>query len=54
MKDQKNQIEQDMAPFGFMVDGLDDSSFVDAKQMNMVKILTSMEIRSFMLSICKR
>ena len=28
--EQKNQIEQDMAPFGFMSDGLDDSSFVDA------------------------
>jgi len=27
--EQKNQIEQDMAPFGFMSDGLDDSSFVD-------------------------
>ena len=30
-EEQKNQIEQDMAPFGFMVDGLDDSSFVDAE-----------------------
>jgi len=29
-EEQKNQIEQDMAPFGFMSDGLDDSSFVDA------------------------
>ena len=28
-EDQKNQIEQDMAPFGFIVDGLDNSSFVD-------------------------
>ena len=28
-EEQKNQIEQDMAPFGFMVDGLDDESFVD-------------------------
>ena len=28
-EEQKNQIEQDMAPFGFMNDGLDDSSFVD-------------------------
>ena len=28
--EQKNQIEQDMAPFGFMSDGLDDASFVDA------------------------
>jgi len=27
--EQKNQIEQDMAPFGFMSDGLDDASFVD-------------------------
>jgi len=30
-EEQKNQIEQDMAPFGFMIDGLDDSSFVDAE-----------------------
>ena len=29
-EDQKNQIEQDMSPFGFIVDGLDDGSFVDA------------------------
>ena len=28
-EEQKNQIEQDMAPFGFMDDGLDDSSFTD-------------------------
>ena len=28
-EDQKNQIEQDMAPFGFIEDGLDTSSFVD-------------------------
>jgi len=28
-EEQKNQIEQDMAPFGFMSDGLDDNSFVD-------------------------
>ena len=28
-EEQKNQIEQDMAPFGFMSDGLDDDSFVD-------------------------
>ena len=28
-EDQKDQIEQDMAPFGFIVDGLDDSTFVD-------------------------
>jgi hypothetical protein len=28
--EQKNQIEQDMAPFGFISDGLDDNSFVDA------------------------
>ena len=27
--EQKNQIEQDMAPFGFMTDGLDDDSFID-------------------------
>ena len=30
-EEQKNQIEQDMAPFGFMSDGLDDTSFVDAE-----------------------
>jgi len=29
-EEQKNQIEQDMAPFGFINDGLDDTSFVDA------------------------
>ena len=29
-EEQKNQLEQDMAPFGFMSDGLDDQSFVDA------------------------
>jgi len=29
-EEQKNQIEQDMAPFGFIADGLDDTSFVDA------------------------
>ena len=29
-EEQKNQIEQDMAPFGFMQDGLnDEQSFVD-------------------------
>ncbi len=28
-EEQKNQIEQDMAPFGFMDDGLSDDSFVD-------------------------
>ena len=27
--EQKNQIEQDMAPFGFIENGLDDDSFVD-------------------------
>ena len=30
-EEQKNQIEQDMAPFGFMSDGLEDTSFVDAQ-----------------------
>jgi hypothetical protein len=29
-EEQKNQIEQDMAPFGFIDDGLDTSSFVDS------------------------
>ena len=28
-EEQKNQIEQDMAPFGFIVDGTDSGSFVD-------------------------
>jgi len=28
-EEQKNQIEQDMAPFGFVSDGFDDESFVD-------------------------
>ena len=28
-EDQRDQIEQDMAPFGFISDGLDDNSFVD-------------------------
>ena len=28
-EEQKNQIEQDMAPFGFLDDGLGDDSFVD-------------------------
>ena len=30
-EEQKNQIEQDMAPFGFIMDGLDDETFVDAE-----------------------
>ena len=30
-EEQKNQIEQDMAPFGFVSDGLDETSFVDAE-----------------------
>ena len=30
-EEQKNQIEQDMAPFGFLNDGLDDDSFVDSE-----------------------
>ena len=29
-EEQKNQIEQDMAPFGFLNDGLDEDSFVDS------------------------
>lgn len=29
-EEQKNQIEQDMSPFGFISDGLDSSSFVDS------------------------
>ena len=29
-EEQKNQIEQDMAPFGFISDGLDEGSFVDS------------------------
>ena len=30
-EDQKEQIEQDMAPFGFISDGLDDEGFVDSE-----------------------
>tara|TARA_B100000212_G_scaffold174539_1_gene131237 strand:+ start:1088 stop:2731 length:1644 start_codon:yes stop_codon:yes gene_type:complete len=30
-EEQKDQIEQDMAPFGFINDGLDDNSFVDSE-----------------------
>ncbi len=30
-EEQKEQIEQDMAPFGFINDGFDDNSFVDAE-----------------------
>jgi len=30
-EDQKNQIEQDMAPFGFIEDGLENASFVDSE-----------------------
>ncbi len=29
-EDQRDQIEQDMAPFGFILDGLEEDSFVDA------------------------
>jgi len=29
-EEQKNQIEQDMAPFGFISDGLDENTFVDS------------------------
>ena len=29
-EEQKNQIEQDMAPFGFILDGLDDNVFTDS------------------------
>ncbi len=30
-EDQRDQIEQDMAPFGFILDGLEEDSFVDAE-----------------------
>jgi len=30
-EEQKNQIEQDMSPFGFIMDGLDEDTFVDAE-----------------------
>ena len=30
-EDQRDQIEQDMAPFGFISDGLEDESFVDGE-----------------------
>ena len=29
-EEQKNQIEQDMSPFGFIMDGLEEDTFVDA------------------------
>jgi hypothetical protein len=29
-EEQKNQIEQDMAPFGFILDGLEESTFVES------------------------
>ena len=31
-EDQRDQIEQDMSPFGFIVDGRDDESFVDGQR----------------------
>ena len=42
MRNRKNQIEQDMAPFGFISDGLDDTSFVDNSEID--GILMSMVI----------
>lgn len=30
-EEQKNQIEQDMAPFGFIMNGLDDEFFIEEK-----------------------
>jgi len=30
-EEQKNQIEQDMSPFGFITDGMDEESFVDSE-----------------------
>ena len=30
-EEQKNQIEQDMAPFGFIDDGLEDEAIVDTE-----------------------
>ena len=30
-EEQRNQIEQDMAPFGFIQDGLDETSFTDGQ-----------------------
>jgi len=30
-EDQRDQIEQDMAPFGFISDGTEDESFVDGE-----------------------
>ena len=30
-EDQRDQIEQDMSPFGFIVDGTEDESFVDGE-----------------------
>ena len=33
-EEQKNQIEQDMKPFGFLNDGLSDDSFVDSEEID--------------------
>ena len=58
-EEQRNQIEQDMAPFGFIQDGLDETSFVDSsgdlwQLMNMetdhicgitTKIVTNMNLK---------
>ena len=30
-EEQRNQIEQDMAPFGFIQDGLDETTFTDGQ-----------------------
>ena len=52
-EEQKNQIEQDMAPFGFMIDGLDDDVIVDAEGDRGTK-LTSMETGLLCGNTCKR
>ena len=51
-EEQKNQIEQDMAPFGFMSDGLDETSFVD-ELMVTDGIQMSTETAPICGSICK-
>ena len=52
-EEQKNQIEQDMAPFGFMIDGLDDDSLLMQKVI-VGKRPMSMETDLLCGNICKR
>ena len=47
-EEQKNQIEQDMAPFGFIDDGLGDDTFVDAEGARWNKASDEYGERSYM------